>query len=203
MASPCFPLEVDAFKRSPCLTLLLFLLFGGCTSLSLCHLHFLCFNDPLWLRQIRVQIFSHPCHVSSGQHTPFQSLVFMFLSFPIFNQQNIFFFPPPPFSPCEGHQPTSFDVLVVTLLPGSVGLGLLHGLHLPRSPVPNPGCRSYLSQKNWTYFFFFKFLNKNKATAQLEIWKKMTINKRLTMAIFETLDLQVLFSFKMTFFSNY
>ena len=58
----------------------------------------------------------------------------------------VFFLPTPPFLPCEGHQPTSFDVLVVTLLPGSVGLGLRLGLHLPRSPVPNSGCRSYFRQ---------------------------------------------------------
>ena len=52
------------------------------------------------------------------------------------NQTSFSFFPTPPFLPCEGHQP---PVLLVTLLPGSVGLSL----HLPGSPEPNSGCRSY------------------------------------------------------------
>ena len=36
------------------------------------------------------------------------------------------------------------DVLLVTLLPGSVGLGL----HLPGSPEPNSGCRSCFRQQD-------------------------------------------------------
>ena len=51
----------------------------------------------------------------------------------------LFFFPTPPFLPWEGHQP---HVLLVTLLPGSVGLSL----HLPGSPEPNSGYRSYFRQ---------------------------------------------------------
>ena len=34
------------------------------------------------------------------------------------------------------------NAVIVTLLPGSVGLGL----HLPGSPEPNSGCRSYVSR---------------------------------------------------------
>ena len=61
-------------------------------------------------------------------------------------------------------------IVLVTLLPGSVGLGL----HLPGSPEPNSGCRSYITEKTEQIFYFYLNLNKNKVTAQLEIWKKMT-----------------------------
>ena len=53
------------------------------------------------------------------------------------------FFSTPPFLPCEGHQP---HVLLVTLLPGSVGLSL----HLLGSPEPWVG-----------KFNFFYSLNPN------------------------------------------